>query len=132
MCIAKRLYRDQTNRVMAVPSHYDFIASFSTADQFGKLSLGVGNGDAHDVFGPKYDEYWTKIGCPVKLSTSLDHRRGGTLTRASPSSTKVSPTEQVQASRTRLPFGISSITSTLAVTVSPILTGALKFSVCDR
>src|SRR5581483_5237210 len=55
----------------------------------------------------------------------------GTFTSASPSSTVSSPTLQVQVSRARNFSGISSATSTITSTVSPIFTGARKFSVCE-
>ena len=55
----------------------------------------------------------------------------GTFTQASPSSTSSPATEQVQASRARNFSGISSATETFTSTVSPIFTGARKFSVCE-
>ena len=55
--------------------------------------------------------------------------RCGTLTSASPSSTSVPATLQRHASRARSLSAISSITSTSASTVSPILTGARNLSV---
>ena len=50
----------------------------------------------------------------------------GTIKVASPSMTTVSPTEQVVLNAARFFSGISSTSSTLATTVSPTLTGALK------
>src|SRR5258707_2663545 len=58
--------------------------------------------------------------------------RPGTETTASPSSTTVPSTIASQAIRTRWPLSTSSLTSTMTVTTSPILTGAWKFSDCDR
>src|SRR5579862_4166211 len=55
----------------------------------------------------------------------------GTFTKASPSSTTSPPTAQTQASRARDFAGMSSFTVTVTTTVSPIFTGARKFSVCE-
>jgi hypothetical protein len=55
----------------------------------------------------------------------------GTFTQASPSSTSSPATEQVQVSRARNFSGICSATETFTSTVSPIFTGARKFSVYD-
>jgi hypothetical protein len=55
----------------------------------------------------------------------------GTFTQASPSSTSSPATEQAQVSRARNFSGISSATETFTSTVSPIFTGARKFSVCE-
>ena len=55
----------------------------------------------------------------------------GTFTQASPSSTTSSATEHLHVKRARNFSGISSATATLTSTVSPILTGARKFKVCE-
>ena len=55
----------------------------------------------------------------------------GTLTSASPSSTTSPSTAQMHYSRARDFSGISSRTVTVTATVSPIFTGARKFSVCE-
>ena len=58
--------------------------------------------------------------------------RRGTETMASPSSTKCPSTSASHLRRARLPSAMSSTTSTMIVTTSPIFTGAWKFSVCER
>ena len=61
-------------------------------------------------------------------------RRGtfdGTMTRALPSSTTFFPTRHVQLRRARLRSGMSAVTTIVTSTVSPIFTGARKFSVCE-
>ena len=55
----------------------------------------------------------------------------GTFTSASPSSTTSPSTSQRQDSRRADFSGISSATVTVTTTVSPIFTGARKFSVCE-
>ena len=72
-------------------------------------------------------------GGPAKSSAKVARLAAddGTFTQASPSSTISSPTLQVQASLARSRSGISSATSTITSTVSPIFTGARKFSVCE-
>ena len=66
------------------------------------------------------------------IRAPYDFGRAGTDTIASPSSTSMLSTSASQCSRTLRPSGTSSITSTMTDTTSPILTGAWKFSVCDR
>ena len=63
-------------------------------------------------------------GLPLPLSF-------GTFTSASPSSTVSPSTEHTQINRARDFSGISSATVTVTITVSPIFTGARKFSVCE-
>ena len=55
----------------------------------------------------------------------------GTFTSASPSSTTSPPTAHTQLYLARDFSGISSATVTVTITVSPILTGARKFKVCE-
>ena len=55
--------------------------------------------------------------------------RAGTMTRASPSITTVSPTLQIVERTARRFSGMISVMVQVAVTVSPIRTGALKRSV---
>ncbi len=57
--------------------------------------------------------------------------RTGTIRTASPASTVLPLTEQSQAKMARRFSGINSVSVTLAMTSSPIRTGARKFSVCD-
>ena len=64
---------------------------------------------------------------PVYYLSAAAGRRGGTDTTASPSSTSLPSTRASQASRTTRPFGVSSTTSTVTSTTSPILTGPWKF-----
>ena len=58
--------------------------------------------------------------------------REGISNSASPSSTTVEPTEHTVEKTARRFSVFNSLTVTRATTVSPILTGALNFSVCDR
>ena len=58
--------------------------------------------------------------------------RAGISNSASPSSTTVEPTEHTVEKTARRFSVFNSLTVTRATTVSPILTGALNFSVCDR
>ena len=53
----------------------------------------------------------------------FDFGFGGTLKTPSPSKTTLSPTRHSHFNRTRRPFSVSSATSTLTSTTSPILTG---------
>jgi len=55
----------------------------------------------------------------------------GTLKTPWPSNTILSPTRHSHCNRTRRPFSVSSTTSTLTSTTSPILTGPRKFKVWE-
>ncbi len=68
--------------------------------------------------------------CPV--GKAYVQSREGISNSASPSSTTVDPTEHTVEKTARRFSVFNSLTVTRATTVSPILTGALNFSVCDR
>src|SRR5262245_48860088 len=82
-----------------------------------------------------FTEKFTRCGTLVRFynrgSGRLDFAADGTFTKASPSSTTSSATLQMQVSRARWRSGMSSATSTVTSTVSPIRTGARKLSVCE-
>src|SRR6185312_13929608 len=81
--------------------------------------------------GASHDDA-TRIGVHRVLASVFEPcARGGIFTIASPSKTTVSPTLQRQDRRARWRSLISSTTSTLASTVSPIFTGARNFRVCE-
>jgi len=71
---------------------------------------------------------------PASGEVITDHAafgRFGTIRIASPSSTTLPSTEQVQSKRARRLAGISSTRLTVATTRSPIFTGPRKLSVCE-
>jgi hypothetical protein len=57
--------------------------------------------------------------------------RAGTISTASPCTTALPLTLHTVSKRARFFSAMSSITFTGVTTVSPILTGALKFKVCE-
>ena len=70
--------------------------------------------------------------CSAPRSQPFGAGRAGTDTTASPSSTSLPSTLASQCSRTMRPLGVSSTTSTMTWTTSPIFTGPWKLSVCER
>src|SRR5512139_4059923 len=117
---------------ISMPSAWRFGAGFCTGNRVGSM---VGMVCLHRDNGGMIDAVPTQR---IDIS-QLSYTRGsgrpevldGTFTQASPSSTTSPSTAQVQVSRARNFSGINSATVTTTSTVSPILTGPRKFSVCE-